>query len=118
MQWLWPKLIRQELDDLKERFNNHIVRFDKAKKLPSGMSPNVAFALHEKYGAENLLQPVDRAIAQNLMEQMGGEDLVRFVTDEYAARAQAAFDALEIGSLTLQNVWHVFEAMLPRLYSM
>jgi len=78
-------LIQQELDTLKDRFNNHVVCKDKEKKLPSGVSPNVAYTLYDQYGGEQCLQPVDRAFVKALMEAIGGEDLIHFVSVEYAA---------------------------------
>ena len=104
MNWLWPKLIQQELDELGDRFNNHKVHKDRLKKLPSGVSPNVALALHRDYGAENLLQTVNRDSIRELMGCLGGEDLIRFVSVDYAEHAQHIYDSLSIGKLTLLNV--------------
>jgi hypothetical protein len=113
VQWLWPKLIQQELDQLRCRFNNHIVRKDRAKYHPSGISPKVAMALHADYGGEQCLQPVPQETVKEMMSQLGGETLLEFVTQEYATRAQQAYDSLKITNLSLTNVWYVFEAMLP-----
>ncbi|KAG1845558.1 hypothetical protein F4604DRAFT_1662541 [Suillus subluteus] len=113
VQWLWPRLIQQELDKLKHRLNTHTVRYDRDKILPSGVSPNIAMSLHEDYDAENCLQPVDRDVVKNLMEEIGGEDLVRFVGSEYSVAAQSIFDNLGFTVLTFENVWQVFAAMLP-----
>ncbi|KAF8495823.1 hypothetical protein JB92DRAFT_3099800 [Gautieria morchelliformis] len=108
VQWLWPKFIQQELDELRDRFNNHRVRKDRNKVLPSGVSPNEAFALHEEYSAENLLQPVNKGVVRELMVSIGGDDLIRFVSVEYAVHAQEVYDSLGIQKLTMFNVWTVF----------
>jgi hypothetical protein len=50
-----------------------------------------------------------------LMEEIGGENLIRFVSVEYAARAQGVFDTLAVPKLTFSNVWEVFSAMIPHL---
>ncbi|KAF8832133.1 hypothetical protein HHX47_DHR1000890 [Lentinula edodes] len=115
-RWLWSKLIQSELDDLRDKFNNHRSRKDRGKWLPSGLSPNVAFSLHEKYGAVSGLLPVDREIIGRLMEDIGGEELVRFVSVAYAAKAQQVFNG-ELGApqMTMQNVWHIFQDMLPHM---
>ncbi|KAG2032503.1 hypothetical protein BDR03DRAFT_985638 [Suillus americanus] len=113
VQWLWLQLIQQELDKLKHRLNTHTVRFDRNKILPSGVSSNIAMALHKDYGAEDCLQLVDRDVVKNLMVEIGGEDLVRFVDVEYSAHAQLIFDNLGFKDLTFQNVWPIFSAMLP-----
>ena len=39
------------------------------------------------------------------MEAIGGEDLICFVSVEYAASAQAVFDELWFGALLFHNVW-------------
>jgi len=115
VQWLWSKVIQKELDEIKERFNNHVVRLDRNKLIPSGVAPSIAFSLHMQFGGENCLQPVDKAVIRQLMEELGGDDLIRFVSVEYASKAQGVFDSLGIENLTLQNVWHVFQAMLPAM---
>ncbi|KAG2140218.1 uncharacterized protein EDB93DRAFT_1241888 [Suillus bovinus] len=113
VQWLWPRLIQQELDTLKHRLNTHTVRYDRDKLLPSGVSLNVGILLHKDYDAQNCLQLVDRDVVKNLMEEIGGEDLIRFVDSEYSAAAQLIFDGLGFTILTFKNVWSVFSAMLP-----
>ncbi|KAG1741481.1 uncharacterized protein EDB91DRAFT_1237141 [Suillus paluster] len=111
--WLWPQLIQQELDKLKHRLNTHTVRFDWNKILPSGVSSNIAMALYKDYDAEDCLQYVDRDVVKNLMVEIGGKDLVRFVNTEYSAHAQLIFDDLGFKDLTFQNVWPIFSVMLP-----
>ncbi|KAG2144454.1 uncharacterized protein EDB93DRAFT_1251690 [Suillus bovinus] len=101
VQWLWPRLIQQELDTLKHRLNTHCV------------SPNVAILLHKDYDAQNCLQLVDCDVVKNLMEEIGGEDLIHFVDSEYSAAAQLIFDGLGFTILTFENVWSMFSAMLP-----
>lgn len=115
VQWLWPKLVQQEIDELTERLNSHPTRLDRKKQLPSVVSPNVAYTLYQEYDAENCLQHVDVDVVQKLMDDMGGEELIRFVSVEYAARAQGVFDSLNVSKLTFENVWEVFSAMLPYL---
>ena len=77
------------------------------------MSPNVVYELFEEYGGEDCLQPVDSEVIRNLMEELGGKDLILFVSRDYAAKAQGVYDTLRLYDLNLQNVWHVFSAMLP-----
>jgi hypothetical protein len=106
-------VIQKELNELKDRFNNHVVRLDRTKSNPSGVSPNVAYELFEKYGGEDCLQLVDSKVIRALMEELGGEDLILFVSREYAAKASTICDTLGLRDLNLQNAWHVFSAMLP-----
>lgn len=55
------------------------------KKNPSGVSPNVAIAIPEEYGGEKCLQHVDIDVVKKMKQELGGEDLIRFVDEEYAA---------------------------------
>jgi len=117
VQWLWSRVIQKELDELKARFNNHKVRTDRSKLIPSGVAPSVAYSLHEAYGGENCLELVDREVIHGLMEELGGENLIRFVPAVYDAKAAEVFESLNIADLTLQNVWNVFQSMLPLVAS-
>jgi hypothetical protein len=50
------------------------------------------------------------------MEAIGGKELVQFVSEEYASHASEVFDSLGVVRLTMQNVWVVFEDMLPIMH--
>ena len=92
--------------------NNHVTRTDKAKVLPSGVSPQVAYSLCEQYGGQNCLIPVDQEVVKALMDEIG-EDIVRFVSREYEERAKQVFASLNIPKLTKQNIWNTFQTMIP-----
>lgn len=109
---------QQELNGLQNRLNEHIVRKDKKKLLPSGVSPNVAYALYQQYNAEYCLQPVDTEIVEHLMEEIGGEDLIQFVTPDYAIHAQTVYDSLDVHELLFHNVWYIFSSMLPLMHAL
>ncbi|GJJ06685.1 hypothetical protein Clacol_000880 [Clathrus columnatus] len=113
VQWLWPKLINQELDELQDHLNNHRVRKDRTKISPSGMTPHITLSLYKEYNAEWMLQHVDRNVVQDLMEELGGADLVHFVSVGYAERAEVVYSGLGISKLSFHNVWEIFRAMLP-----
>ena len=110
VQWLWSSLIQRELDKLRDSFNNHKVRSDRNKLLPSGQSPNVVMALYKQYGGTNCLQPVDIHLVDELMQGLGGEDLIRFVPLEFEQRATRALHSIgmTLQDLSLENVWDVY----------
>jgi hypothetical protein len=83
--------------------------------MPSGTSPAIAYQLHEEFGGENCLQAVNTEVVDDLMNELGGEELIQFVPPEYAARARVVFESLEIGKLSFSNIWEVFRAMLPQM---
>ena len=119
-QWLWPKLLRKLLKEFIDSRNSYPSRKDSKKAGPSGMSRNVAFALPERWGGKNCLLPIDdMSIIREIKAEMGGDDILRFplVTPEFEASAQKACDGLAIQELNFDNVWVVFQQLLPLLYN-
>ena len=113
--WLWPPLMQQELDDLRDRLNSRRMRKDKNKLTPSGCSPNEAYDLYEDYNGVHCLQPVDTAVVQQIMDDIERErnPVIDWgVPEEFAAHAQEVYDSLDISNLTMKNVWIVFKHML------
>jgi len=98
--------------------NGCMMRKDKEKPGPSGMSRNQAFSLPEEWGGRDcLLKIEDLSVIKKLKEELGGEELVSFSTPEFAARAQKAYDSLGINDLTFNNVWAIFTALLPVVFN-
>ena len=56
------------------------------------------------------------SIIHKLKEEMGGDQLLEFVSPDFAARCDAAYESLAISELTFENVWEVFQAMLPLVF--
>ncbi|TCD69267.1 hypothetical protein EIP91_008202 [Steccherinum ochraceum] len=113
VQWLWSTLIQKELDKSRYSFNNHRSRKDRNKARPTGITPSVALALHADHGGINCLQAIDGEIVGHLIEDIGGEEIVRFVSKTFERRAAAVLEALGIREVTMANVWDVFSQMLP-----
>ncbi|KAF8182784.1 hypothetical protein K438DRAFT_1600522, partial [Mycena galopus ATCC 62051] len=117
--WLWPRILQQDLDKWAALRNGIPIRKQAGKAGPSGikaMSRNEAFALHDSWGGVNYLQTVDVGVICQLKEDIGGEELIRFTSPEFSARAQEAFESLGSPALTQTNIWLVFERMLPLVF--
>ncbi|KAJ7465857.1 hypothetical protein B0H11DRAFT_1733608 [Mycena galericulata] len=57
--WLWPKIIQRSLDEFVDYWNNHKIRTQRNKLLPSGFSPNYICDFPEKFGlTEAILHPM------------------------------------------------------------
>ena len=93
------------------------MRKDKDKPGPSGMSRNQAYTLHDSWGGRNCLLPVDNMeLIRELKEALGGAELLEFCDPELSARAQDAFDSLGTINLRFDNVWVVFQGILPLVF--
>ena len=91
------------------------------KQLPSGVSPYVAYTLWREHGGiEDCLEPVDVSIVDAIKDELSEGFGDKFITDygvpdDFVEKAETVYNSLAIAELTLQNVWSVFQAMLPRL---
>jgi hypothetical protein len=105
------------LDRFRDESNNKRVRKQRNKILPSGVSPYISYLFPERYGGEDCLQDVDLVLVQEMlqsevMQQAKAQASDWGVPAEFAQRAEAGLMTLEIGEVTLQNVWVVFSALL------
>ena len=97
--------------------NGCMMRKDKEKPGPSGMSRNQAFSLPEMWGGRDCLLKVnDLSVIDGLKSRLGGKELVSFSTPEFSAHAQEAYDSLGIVVLTFENVWAIFTEILPLIF--
>ena len=116
-QWLWPKLLRQELEEFVAFRNGVRMRKDSKKAGPSGCSRNDAFSLYHKYGLSDCLLPIkNMGLIQELKTSMGGDAILEFVSAEFSERAELAYATLEIEKLTMENVWVVFHQLLSLVF--
>jgi hypothetical protein len=75
-----------------------MMRKDKTKPGPSGMSQNQAFSLPGDWNGWNcLLKIEDLSIIKKLKEELGGDELVSFSTSQYGSPQGATAE----GSVTL-----------------
>ncbi|KIJ43461.1 hypothetical protein M422DRAFT_240130 [Sphaerobolus stellatus SS14] len=119
--WLWALIIQKEINRWKERFNAHKTRKDSAKVNPSGVSPNVAFALYERYGGHDCLQrftPEMLARVSELKKEIGDENLFHFTPPAFAKRCEVCLQSLNLTEedLSLINAWNIFEKMMPLVF--
>jgi len=116
-RWLWAKLTKQELRSWVAYANGVPMRKDKDKPGPSGMSRNEAYTLYESWGGRDCLLPVENMeLIRELKEELGGAELLEFCDPELSARAQDAFNSLGKVNLQFDNVWMVFQQILPLVF--
>lgn len=118
-QWLWPKLLREQLALFIEFRNGVRMRKDKNKAGPSGMSRNNAFSLPESWGGRNCLLSLNDdqlKVVDELREALGGPSLLDFVPADFSAICADAYDRLGIEELSFENIWSIFREMLPLVY--
>ena len=121
--WLWPPLLQERLDEYREYWNNHTVRRQKEKDLPSGTSPIHMWTCPTdmRPTARDCRVNVRADIVRGLRDEIGGEEARRqayqFVTPEFQAEADGAYTDLGSPHITLTTAWAVFLAMVDELRS-
>ncbi|KAK7001070.1 hypothetical protein R3P38DRAFT_2559293 [Favolaschia claudopus] len=118
--WIWFPLIQHSLDQFCNEQNNHRIRKQKEKLLPSGGSPNQFYANPQKYGGKDCLIKVPAEEIDELLDEAreAAHEHMKFVDDDFDILAHDAYDALGKPDITLQNAWVVFRAMVEQLNDM
>lgn len=116
--WIFVPLVQRELDESKLYWNNHKIRRQKNKQMPSGHIPIDVFENPEAYHLEDCRIPVPpnmlTDLREDLTEQVGPRSqYFSWYSDHFDDLAQQTFDALHIGrqGIELENAWTVFKRM-------
>ncbi|KAK6992022.1 hypothetical protein R3P38DRAFT_2571554 [Favolaschia claudopus] len=101
--WIWFPLIQYSLDQFCNEQNNHRIRKQKEKVLPSGGSPNQFYANPEKYGGKDSLIKVPAEEIDELLDEArdAAYEHMKFVDDDFDILAHDAYDALGKPDITL-----------------
>ncbi|KAJ6560679.1 hypothetical protein B0H10DRAFT_2169414 [Mycena sp. CBHHK59/15] len=113
--WLWPKIVQLSLDNFVEYWNNHKIRNQRNKLLPSGFSPNYVSDFPEKFGLTYFGVPALQHLVDALRENIpkSREECYRWVTDEFEAKAWEVYHGIGAPPFALTDGWTIFCQMLP-----
>ncbi|KAF8152977.1 hypothetical protein B0H34DRAFT_754101 [Crassisporium funariophilum] len=114
--WIWFPLVQRELDKFTDYQNNHRIRPQKAKNLPSGGTPNEFYKNPDRWGGVSCLIPVDGQVLDQLIEGCEeGRRLMRHVDEDFEKIADQAYIAIGEPQITLQSAWEVFQALVEHM---
>ncbi|KAJ7512411.1 hypothetical protein B0H11DRAFT_1698749 [Mycena galericulata] len=118
--WIFPPLVQAELDDFRTYWNQHKIRPQAEKSMPSGHVPADALEHPEFWGGINCLIKVPKETFKDLRafltEEVGSrEEHLQWVTDDFAAMAENIHKSLGLPKITLENSWEVFRKMSARI---
>ncbi|KAJ6454096.1 hypothetical protein C8R47DRAFT_943016, partial [Mycena vitilis] len=68
--WLWPKIVQCSLDNFVDYWNNHKIRTQHNKLLPSGFSPNYICDFPERFGLTDFSVPAPQHLVDALMQKI------------------------------------------------
>lgn len=113
---MWSTLLQREFPKYREQMNSYRGRKVHGKILPSGASPKEVYMLPGRFNLIHCLRPVDPEVVRDAREAIGGQELLEFVPQEYAAHAIQVLNQYGgLSALSLHNIWDVFRSMLPHM---
>ncbi|KAJ7166278.1 hypothetical protein C8R46DRAFT_990880 [Mycena filopes] len=119
--WLWVPLLQEGLDRYREYWNNHKLSGSKGKLNASGSSPR-NMLINPKSAvasAVNVSIRVNPDSVRRLREAYGGaaaqDKAFRFVSQEFAAEADAAYMDIGCPEIILTTAWSVFQKVVAEL---
>ncbi|KAL1697665.1 hypothetical protein EV121DRAFT_219172, partial [Schizophyllum commune] len=121
LYWVFVPLIQSRLDEFRDYHNHKRTRKDKRKLNPSGHTPDFAMNYPESVsppGYDCAITVSAESIRQIRAEYGGdaaAEAARRFITREFEALADAAYDILGRPPRTLQTAWNLYQQILTIL---
>ncbi|TRM66467.1 hypothetical protein BD626DRAFT_396352, partial [Schizophyllum amplum] len=119
--YIWVPLIQKRLNSYIEYYNGHRLARSKNKVNPSGHAPIYMMANpHDvKPGARDCRIRVRPELVRHLREAYGGmaarERALRFISRDFEAEADRAFQCLRLPVATLSNAWEIFSVLVEEI---
>ncbi|KAJ7835526.1 hypothetical protein B0H14DRAFT_2363327 [Mycena olivaceomarginata] len=116
-QWLWPKVVKQAINTFVRYWNNHKMRTQKEKWLPSGVAPRQVYENPVNYGFKHAGSLFLGRSSQQLRAMLpkSREDCMRWVPEEFDVKAWAIYKSLGSPTFSITNGWDIFTQMLLNL---
>ncbi|KAJ7433582.1 hypothetical protein B0H11DRAFT_1939354 [Mycena galericulata] len=111
--WIWPPIIQGELDHFTERWNSHIIRRQRNKLMPSGVSPNELYAHPEYYGGRCFAIPVPQAAIDAFRAniRLTRDAALSWVPAEFDTIAFQVYELLGSPVCSAETAWDLFSKM-------
>ncbi|KAJ6452513.1 hypothetical protein C8R45DRAFT_945743 [Mycena sanguinolenta] len=116
--WIFVPLLQAQLDEFCVYWNNHRVRTQKDKNMPSGHVPADAFSHPANYGGLDCRIHVPPAAVEDmrniLTAEVGPKDEhLSWFGAEFGQVAQGIYEQIGKPTLSLETAWDVFQKMVP-----
>ncbi|KAF7371791.1 hypothetical protein MVEN_00035800 [Mycena venus] len=115
--WIFVPLLQAQLDEFCLWWNQHRVRTQKDKNMPSGHVPSDAFDHPQNFGGLDCRIPVPQAAVDDMRkmitEEIGPRDAhLSWFNPEFGQLAEAIYTQIGEPALSLETAWDVFQNML------
>lgn len=117
--WIFIPLVQDELANFQRWWNNHRVRTQENKMMPSGHVPSFALEYPSTLnGVDCRIEVPKEAIARlrEFLEEetnKSREEFFRWYPDDFAKAASSTWEAIGKPVIRLETAWDVFSQMMP-----
>ncbi|KAJ3933586.1 MAG: hypothetical protein NXY57DRAFT_998045 [Lentinula lateritia] len=117
--WIFIPLVQDELANFQRWWNNHRVRTQENKMMPSGHVPSFALEYPSTLnGVDCRIEVPKEAIARlrEFLEEetnKSREEFFRWYPDDFANAASSTWEAIGKPVIRLETAWDVFSQMMP-----
>ncbi|KAF7361589.1 hypothetical protein MSAN_01193000 [Mycena sanguinolenta] len=121
VNWTFPALVQAELDEFRIYWNQHRIRPQAEKNMPSGHVPADLIEHPELYGGISCFIQVPQDTVDDLRsiltDKVGPRsEHLAWVSEKFASAAQTVFhEAMGSPKITLENSWKIFTQMSARI---
>lgn len=116
---LWIPLVQRVMNSFIDRKNTYRTRKNQNSHLPTSVAPDTCFYLPQNYGGTQGLIPVPREDIQRMIEEQypDRESLLQVSPSQFSQEVSTLIQRLGVqeDKITLNNVWTVFQRVLPLL---
>lgn len=116
--WIFVPVVQKALDEFRQYWNQHKIRPQEAKYMPSGHVPIDALEHPELLGGTNCLIPVPPHITDKFRQHLAENNdigprntCLEFYPPEFTILADSAYNAIGCPSTDLANAWDIFLKM-------
>ncbi|KAJ8081664.1 hypothetical protein PM082_007510 [Marasmius tenuissimus] len=111
--WLWPPIVQNALNRFADYWNNHVIRYQKEKQMPSGVAPMLLFEDPYAHQGERFSIPIPNGATQALRESLPNTraEALDFVTPEFNDWAFHIYNEIGAPEVDAHNAWTVFRQM-------
>jgi hypothetical protein len=114
--WIFPPVVQAELDEFRTYWNQHKIRPQANKIMPSGHVPADALKHPQLFGGISCFIKVPKETLTELRafltEEVGPrEEHLRWVSEEFKVFAEVVHREVGSPKITIENSWKVFNEM-------
>ena len=114
--WVFVPLIQAQLTEFQVWWNQHHIRSQADKNMPSGHVPTQALRYPEQFAGLNCLIKVPKEAIRELRDTLEADvgpyaQHMSWFSEDFRLHAEAAYATLSSPPISLNNAWSIFRSL-------